>query len=396
MSGERRPGRAERAVDRAIPASSSRRVALDALVDIEASGAYANLRLGPILAASGLDDRDRRLVTELVYGTIRRQRSLDYLADRFLASDPPAVARAALRLGAYQLRFTDIPDHAAVSSTVDATPKRFRGMVNAVLRKVATSPVDWPDDATRLSYPDWVVDLMEAEHGDEGHEALEMMNHAPEVSARADGYRQDRSSQRVAEAVGATAGELVIDVCAAPGGKATAMALDGARVVAADIRPHRVKLIADNVAGLGASRVWPVVADAAAPPFREAIADHVLVDAPCSGLGVLRRRADARWRIERTDVRRLAGLQLALLRASAGLVKPGGVLTYSVCTVTRAETIEVAEAFARADQRFTAMPPPEEPWRPWGDGALLLPQDDDSDGMALFSWRRSLGGESAP
>lgn len=218
---------------------TSRSVALAALVEIEADGAYANLRLGPLLEKSGLDDRDRRLVTELVYGTIRRRRSLDYLVDRFLVNDPPPAARAALRLGAYQLRFTDIPDHAAVSATVDVAPKRFRGLINAVLRKVAKAPVNWPDDATRLSYPDWIVERFRADLGDEAAaDALETMNRAPEVNVRGnDGYTQDRSSERVAAALGAEAGDLVVDVCAAPGGKATALAGAGAHVVAADLRP---------------------------------------------------------------------------------------------------------------------------------------------------------------
>jgi len=230
-----------------VTAPSSRKVALDALVEIEAGGAYANLKLGPVLERSGLDERDRRLVTELVYGTIRRRRALDYLVDRFLVNDPPPTARAALRLGAYQLRFTDVPDHAAVSATVDVVPKRFRGLVNAVLRKVATSPVAWPDDATRLSYPDWIVERLVDDLGtEEALDALETMNRAPDVTTRDDGYVQDRSSQRVVAALGAGPGDLVVDVCAAPGGKATALAADGARVIAADLRPKRVRLIATN------------------------------------------------------------------------------------------------------------------------------------------------------
>ncbi|MFN8053231.1 MAG: transcription antitermination factor NusB [Acidimicrobiales bacterium] len=374
--------------------TNSRQVALDALIEIEADGAYANLRLGPLLQKSGLDERDRRLVTELVYGTIRRRRSLDYLVDRFLVADPAPPARAALRLGAYQLRFTDIPDHAAVSATVDIAPKRFRGMVNAVLRKVATAPVNWPDDATRLSYPDWIVDRLRADLGDDAAlGALETMNRAPDVSVRDDGYTQDRSSQRVADALGVGDGDLVIDVCAAPGGKATALAAAGARVVAADQRAKRVGLLAGNIdrtAGgrSGDATVWPLVADARHPAIRPGVADAVLVDAPCSGLGVLRRRADARWRITADDVDRLSGIQHDILDASAGLVGVGGLLAYSVCTLTRAETLDVAERFAAEHPEFEPQPSLPEPWTPWGSGSLLLPQADDSDGMALFLWRR--------
>lgn len=376
------------------PVTTSRRVAIDALVGIEQDNAYANLRLGPMLERSGLDERDRRLVTELVYGSIRRRRSLDHLVDRFLSSDPPPTARAALRLGAYQLRFTDIPDHAAVSATVDATPKRFRGLVNAILRKVASAPVSWPDDATRLSYPDWVVERLVADLGaDDAFAALETMNRAPEVNVRADGYTQDRASQLVVEALGVGPGDLVVDVCAAPGGKATAMAGSGARVVAADLRPKRVGLVAANAERTAGARddggaVWPVVADARRSPLRSGVADVVLVDAPCSGLGVLRRRPDARWRVTASDVAELAVIQGSILAASSALVSPGGLLAYSVCTLTADETIGVAEVFAAAHPEFEPVDSPTDPWIPWGSGALLLPQADDSDGMALFLWRR--------
>lgn len=376
--------------------ANPRAVALDVLVKQDASNAYVNLQLGPELARSDLDERDRRFVTELVYGTVRRRRSLDYLVDRFLVNDPPAAARAALRMGAYQLRFTDVPDHAAVAATVDVTPKRFRGLVNAVLRKVAKEPVNWPDDGTRLSYPDWIVERLTTDLGaDDAVGALETMNRAPDVSVRDDGYVQDRSSQRVVAALGAGPGDVVVDLCAAPGGKATALAAEGARVVAGDLRAKRVGLIAANAAVTAPSRpagaaVLPIVADGRRPPIRPKSADVVLVDAPCSGLGVLRRRPDARWRVQQSDVDELAALQVDLLRAAAPLVAPGGLLAYSVCTLTAAETTGVAEVFTASDDArgFEAADPAGDPWRSWGSGALLLPQADDSDGMALFTWRR--------
>ncbi|HBX76983.1 MAG TPA: hypothetical protein DEG43_05000 [Acidimicrobiaceae bacterium] len=379
--------------------SDARGVALSALVEIDAHQSYANLRLGPLLERSTLDERDRRLVTELVYGTIRRRDSLDFLVNRFLTSTPPPAALAALRCGAYQLRFLDIPDHAAVSATVDATPKRYRPMVNAVLRKVATAPVQWPTEAVRLSYPQWIVDRLSEDLGEEeAIEALETMNRSPEVTTREDGYTQDLASQWVAAAVGAQAGEVVLDCCAAPGGKATALANTGALVIAADRAPKRVRLISQNRKSLDASTLIALVADAAHPPFRAGFADRVVVDAPCSGLGVLRRRPDARWRVQQGDVDRLAHVQLRLLRAAATLVKPGGVLVYSVCTLTTAETSGVAEAFvAGLEEGSTGEGwEPLEPlgglWRTVGTGtalgSMLLPQDADTDGMAIFRWRR--------
>ena len=142
-------------------ANSARRVALDVLVRIDAGGAYANVALPAALAESGLDGRDRAFVTELVYGVTRQRRALDWALDAFLATPPPPRARAALRMGAYQLIELDTPAYAAVSATVAAAPRSHRGLVNAVLRRVADAGMpDWPDDATRLSYPDWIVEAL--------------------------------------------------------------------------------------------------------------------------------------------------------------------------------------------------------------------------------------------
>lgn len=371
------------------PGAAARRVALDALVRIERDDAYANLALDAQLSRSGLDRRDRALVTELVYGTIRRRRSLDHLLAPFLRSDPPAAGRAALRLGAFQLHFTDIPPHAAVAATVAAAPKPLRGLTNAVLRKVSAVVAVWPDDASRLSYPDWVVERLVDDLGsDVALGALEAMNHAPAPETRDDGYVQDLGSQAVAAAVPLDVGQVVWDPCAAPGGKATALAARGASVVAGDRRAGRVGLIVANVARLAVGdRVAALVADGAAPPFRPASFDVVLVDAPCSGLGVLHRRADARWRIQAADIDRLAALQRRLLEASIPLVRPGGVLVYSVCTMTVAETIAHDGWVGAAHPELEPLDELHAPWQRWGRGSLLLPQTLPSDGMAIFRWR---------
>lgn len=363
---------------------SARRVAWDALRRIDEGGAYANLVLGPMLERSGLSDLDRRFVTELVYGTTRMRRACDALVDRFVTSPPDAATRSLLRLGAYQLHFAGVPAHAAVSETVALAPKRVRGFVNAVLRRVAGSEMVWPSDATRLSYPDWVVEALVAELGaPDAMEALERMNIAATVTVRDDGYVQDASSQWVAAAVEAEPGERVLDTCAAPGGKSTALASAGAVVTAADVRPHRARLVAANAAQLGLD-VETVVADATAPPFEPGSFDAVLVDAPCTGLGALRRRPDARWRIAPGDVAELAELQRRILAASATLVRPGGRLVYSVCTLTAAESIDhpVPDGF-EVDER----PPPVGEWRRFGHGWRVLPQDADTDGMVLIRYR---------
>lgn len=371
-----------------------RRVAVEALIRIERDGAYANLVLPRVLDRSGLTERDRAFATQLVYGTVRHQRACDWFIDRFALADTDDQVRAALRIGTYQLRFLGTPPHAAVSATVDVVPRRARGFVNAVLRKIAAADAAWPSDAVRLSYPDWIVDRLRADLGSASAEAaLVAMNGAATVNVRDDGYVQDPASQAVAHAVGAGPGERVLDLCAAPGGKATALAATGAWVVAADLRPARAGLIAGNAqrTGLGAGALAPVAANGTAPPFATASFDRVLVDAPCSGLGSLRRRPDARWRIDEDAPARLSHLQADLLGCAAELVRPGGTLVYSVCTLTALETTGVADAFAASHPDWTPAPVPGPPWAPWGSGALLLPQAADTDGMALFAWHRPQG-----
>lgn len=369
---------------------SSREVAFETLKRIDHKGAFANLVLDSELKRSDLSDQDRRFVTQLVYGTTRMRRACDYLVDRFAMRDIDPNVRTILRLGAYQLHYLSTPDHAAVDATVSLAPKKARGFVNAILRKVSTAPVEWPSDAVRLSYPDWIVERLTQDHGAELAIAmLEHMNLEPSVHERSDGYVQDPASQWVCDAVAAQPNELVLDMCAAPGGKATLLAQTGATIVAADRRANRTRLIASNALRVEASGVAPVVADGTASPYRSQSFDRVLIDAPCSGLGVLRRRADARWRMNADAVDRLTSLQARLLAEGASLVAPGGYLVYSVCTVTKAETIDVASTIPA---EFVAVPTANDTdrWRTWqdGSGGFVLPQDHDTDGMSIFAWRK--------
>lgn len=412
MTGGKRDGGVE-------PGVAVRCLAVEALVRIHEEGAYANLVVPSLLDRSGLDERDRGLVTHLVYDATRRRRSLDWLVDRHVLTPPDPTTRAVLRLGAEQLFFTSIPVHAAVDATVSSAPKRTRGFVNAVLRKLAGEATDlrrptgpdaggepggtpgppaevpssgpsWPDLATRLSYPDWIVARLVEDLGEtDALAALEAMNAAATVHRREDGYTQDLASQWVVEAVGAGPGELVADLCAAPGGKATGIAGTGAKVVACDVRASRVGLVSTNVEKLGlGDRVAVVRADAQAPPLRQAGFDRVLVDAPCSGLGVLARRPDARWRVEEDDVDALAALQRRIVEAAVPLLRPGGTLVYSACTMTAAETegldAHVAEV---APHLEVTAPVLGTPWRPRGRGFQLLPQDAGTDGMYLLVLR---------
>jgi 16S rRNA (cytosine967-C5)-methyltransferase len=425
-----------------------RALALGALVRVE-EGAWSNLLLTSLLKRSDLDARDRALVTDFVYGTLRAQGTCDHLVS--LVSDRPlsrldAPVRAALRLGAYQL-LAGVAPHAAVGETVGALPKsaeRARPFVNAVLRRLADLGPSWPipegDDpaalAVRMSHPLWIVERLVDDLGrDDALATLESANHPPPVTLRPNRLRttpaeladeliaagvsvepgallpdalllsspgdpgrlpavaegratpQDQASQAVAAAMGARPGERVADVAAAPGGKATAMAEamdDEGTVLASDLRPGRARRVLAAARRLGLSSVQTVVADGRSLPIHSDGFHRVLVDAPCSGLGVLRRRPEARWRLDPSDVDRLAHLQRELLAAAAGATLPDGILGYCVCTLTAEETLEIDRWAEKELAGFEALEGPGHPWRPHGRGALLLPQDADTDGMYLL------------
>ncbi len=375
--------------------SSARRLAVDALVRIDQDGAYANLVLPGLLEKSRLSAEDRRFATELVYGTTRMRRACDAAIEPYVLRplDPPT--RAALRLGAYQLLFMRTPPHAAVSATVDAVGRKTSGLVNAVLRRLAAHPPHWPDPATALSYPDWIVERLSLDLGPaDAAGALQVMNEPPPVTERGDGYVQDLASQWVAAALEADDAMRVLDVCAAPGGKATALASGRSKglpeVVAGDLRLSRARLMRRNVERLG-SRVAVIGADAAQLPFRDGCFDRVLVDAPCSGLGALRRRPDARWRIEADALVRLAELQRRLVDEAVRVLAPGGLLVYSVCTLSALETRGVDDHLARAHPFLRPAEGLDSPWAASGRGWLLLPQAAGTDGMYVLRLRRPHG-----
>ena len=435
-------------------AGTARALAVEALVRVEA-GAFSNLVLPGLLATSGLAPRDRALATDLVYGTLRHQGQADHLlslvADRpLVALDPPV--RAALRLGVHQL-LGGVPPHAAVGETVGALASgpgaRARPYVNAVLRRVAHLGPAWPwpegDSpaalAVRTSHPEWLVERLQRDLGPaEARATLEAANAPPAVTLRPNPLRttgaalaaeleaagvevaagtlvpgallvrgtgdlarlaavaegratpQDQASQAVAAAVGARPGEDVLDLAAAPGGKATALAEamdDTGRVLAADLRAGRARRVQEASARLGLTSVYTVVADGRALPARPGGFHRVLLDAPCSGLGVLRRRPESRWRLQPDDVDRAATLQRQLFAAAALALRPGGLLAYSVCTLTRSETTAIDEWAAAEFPHLVAEEPPGLPWRPAGRGALLLPYAAGTDGMYLLLLRRS-------
>jgi 16S rRNA (cytosine967-C5)-methyltransferase len=198
---------------------------------------------------------------------------------------------------------------------------------------------------------------------------------------------QDQASQAVAIALDPQPGERVLDVASAPGGKSSAIAErmgDEGLVVAADLHASRLRLVREATGRLQLMSVQALVAAGTALPCPDDTFDRVLLDAPCSGLGVLRRRPEARWRAKPEQVAQLAALQIGLLAHAATKVRPGGRLVYSVCTLTRAETLEVDEWAARELTDFTAVHAFAAPWRPHGRGAVLLPHDAGTDGMFVL------------
>jgi 16S rRNA (cytosine967-C5)-methyltransferase len=355
--------------------SPARRAAFETVLRVFEQAAYADRALRT--AAANLDQRDRALAQRLSYGTIQRVRTLDHTIED-LGRRPlrklDAPVRAALRLGSYELGFMQTPRHAAVNEAVElvrgARLERAVAFANAVLRRVADGIrplVDaLPEGALKHSYPDWVEEVWARDYGrDEALELMRAQNEAPETVVRLirgeiDGeatdlqgaYRvervderalaegriwpQSRGSQLAGLVVGSREGERTLDLCAAPGGKATQLA---GEVTAVEKHPGRARELEENAARLGASNVTVVCADALelAPELRDF--DRALVDAPCSGLGVLAARPDLRWRGQP-----LPDLQLDLLRAAAERVRPGGTITYSVCTLNADENEAVVDA----------------------------------------------------
>ena len=376
------------------PGVDARRLALAVLARVEDDDAFANLALSAALDESGFDSQDRGLVTDLVYGTLRRQRSCDFLADRFLTTAPPPAARRALRLGSYQLAFrADIPAYAAVDATVSAAPKRFRQFVNAVLRRVADSrPGDetYPDPGTRLSYPDWMIERLGADLGQDrrgrrprGHERAAVGD---------DPVRRVRPGSGLA--VGGRTGRRRTG---RPGGRSVRRSgrkghRDGPRRCGGDggrpaTTPGRSHRTTTSVASVWTefSPWWPTPGGHRSAPARPtgSCSTH-----PVRGSGVLRRRADARWRLDVDAPDRLAALQRDLVDAAVPLVRPDGLLVYSVCTLTVAESTDIDRHLADHHPDLIPLDPPGEPWRAWGRGAILLPQAAGTDGMCMFRYRR--------
>jgi 16S rRNA (cytosine967-C5)-methyltransferase len=403
--------------------SPARRVAYEVLLRVFEQDAYADRAFRS--AAEGLDERERAFAQRLAYGSVQRVRTLDHAIETLgrrpvRKLDPPVLA--ALRLGAYQLGFMDTAPHAAVNESVElvrrARLERAVPFTNAVLRRLTDGlkPLldDLPDGPLKESYPDWIHDTFVRVLGEEGSLALmRAMNEPLETAVRlVDGepppgaavtdvpgaYRvervdealvakgriwpQSRGSQLAGLCVGSQGGERVLDVCAAPGGKAGQLQGD---VTAVDIDPARARELRTNLAAMGRSDVAVVEADGTALPPELDGFDRALVDAPCSGLGVLAQRPDLRWRATP-----LPELQLALLRAAAERVRPGATILYSVCTLNPDECEELVDASGlRVLPLGEEWPEFAHPSRP--EFLLTLPHIHGTSGFFIARLVRSLG-----
>ena len=402
--------------------SPARLAAYHTVVRVFEEDAYADRAFRS--AAADLDERDRAFAQQLAYGTVQRMRTLDHAIETLgrrpvRKLDPPV--RAALRLGAYQLGFLETASHAAVNESVElvrmAGLERAVAFTNAVLRRLTEGirPLldSLPESAAREaalkhSYPDWVAETWWRELGpDDARAVMRVQNEPPErvvrvnrrkvgtVDGRPDPelpdalhvervdeaaveaglvWPQSRGSQLAGIAVGAQEGDRTLDLCAAPGGKATQLA---GEVVAVEKHPGRARELEENVQRMGATNVTVVCADALELPSQLTGFDRVLVDAPCSGLGVLAGRPDLRWR-----GRPLPELQRSLLEVAAERVRPGGTIVYSVCTINRDENEEIVDASALRVLAFgDEWPQYNHPRRP--EFLLTLPHRDRTTGFFI-------------
>jgi 16S rRNA (cytosine967-C5)-methyltransferase len=435
--------------------------AIAVLARVRATDAYLSAVLDAQLSESALDARDAGLVTELCYGTTRREMLLDRAlalhSDRRLETLEDRVL-CALRVGAYQMFFTRVPRRAAVAETVEALKElglaRAAGFANAVLRRTAeleAPPLPPPDDwaehlAVRESHPQWLVERWLRQLGAERAEAmLQADNAAAPLVLRANGaklsrdallaqlreagleaqptvcspqgvvltgagspeeifgYReglwqvQDEAAQLVGVYADLPAGARVLDACAAPGGKACHLA-ERCEVVAVDLHAHKLRKLAFQAERLGLSARIRAFAHDATQPFPAEVGpvDAVLLDAPCTGLGTLRRHPELRYRRRPEDVARLAELQAHLLERCASQVPPGGLLVYAVCSPEPEEGTEQIRRFLEAHPDFALDPPAAEGATrtsalPLDAGCLVtLPGREGWDGFFAARLRRQV------
>ena len=429
---------------------TARNLALAVLEDVFVNQAYSNIALNKHLKGSQLSAADKGLVTEIVYGTVARKLTLEWYLSHFI-QDRDKLDNwlyILLLLSAYQLRYLDkIPNHAVVNEAVELAKARKKGsekLVNAVLRRILRE--GWPDidsikrknkrDSIAYSLPVWLVSKLKEEYGEERAQAIFKsllvrnkasirvvdLSRKEEIKAVleatdsplaatglvkehghfaghdlfAEGVItiQDESSQLVAPTLDPQGDEQVLDACAAPGGKTAHIAsyLTSGKVTALDLYDHKLDLIQENAERLGvADRVQTQKLDARKVHefFGRDSFDKILVDAPCSGIGLLRRKPDIKYNKETADFTSLQEIQLEILGSVCQTLRKGGIITYSTCTIVSEENFQVVEAFLESHPEFEQVKLEHECKDILKDGCILItPELYGSDGFFISQFRK--------
>ena len=433
-----------------IKVETARNLALVVLEDVFVNQAYSNIALNKHLKGSQFSAADKGLVTEIVYGTVARKLTLEWYLSHFI-QDRDKLDNwlyILLLLSAYQLRYLDkIPSHAVVNEAVELAKARKKGsekLVNAVLRRILRE--GWPDidsikrknkrDSIAYSLPVWLVSKLKEEYGEERAQAIFKsllvrnkasirvtdLSRKEEIKAVleatdsplaatglvkehghfaghdlfAEGVItiQDESSQLVAPTLDPQGDEQVLDACAAPGGKTAHIAsyLTSGKVTALDLYDHKLDLIQENAERLGvAERVQTQKLDARKVHefFGRDSFDKILVDAPCSGIGLLRRKPDIKYNKETADFTSLQEIQLEILGSVCQTLRKGGIITYSTCTIVSEENFQVVEAFLESHPEFEQVKLEHECKDILKDGCILItPELYGSDGFFISQFRK--------
>ena len=430
---------------------TARELALHVLLEVQKEGAYSNIALKKALDHSFLSEADKGLATELVYGVVARKLTLEWYLSHFIKDRDQLEdwVYQVLLLALYQYLYLDkIPDHALVYEAVEEAKNRHHQgaakLINAVLRRVLKEGLPDPQLIKRVnkrysilySLPVWLVQKFRQEFGDERAEAIfqslyqknkasirvskledkKMLKEllgayesqlAPSALLKDSGnlanhslFRegaytiQDESSQLVAPTLDIKGDEKILDACAAPGGKTSHIAsyLRTGHVVALDLYDHKLRLIEDNAKRLGLSdKVVTQKLDATKvdQAFPADSFDKILVDAPCSGIGLIRRKPDIKYKKESSDFESLKTIQLEILNSVCQTLRKGGIITYSTCTIFKEENFEVLQAFLDSHPEFEQVNLNHPRQEIVVDGCLLItPEQFGSDGFFISQFRK--------
>ncbi len=339
--------------------TSARRVALAALRTWRAKKQFADVVISKALSETALQPADRAFAVELFYGVLRNLTLLDFWISELRRKHVDVDLRDLLRLGLYQIFIARTPEHAAVYETVEIAPKKQRAIVNALLRSAARKEQGLPERANsqplgvRASHPKFLIERWEKRFGADAAEALcAWNNRPPPIYARINRLKIDRPTFLIAsELLQPKPGDKILDACAAPGGKTAYIAElmeNQGLIVGCDREPARLSVLDENLARLGVRIAKIVCHDWTKSPLppeilSEAPFDRILIDVPCSNTGVMRRRVDVRWRLKPVDFLRMQARQIEIVRAVFPLLKPGGILVYSTCSLEREENEDVVQ-----------------------------------------------------